>query len=116
MALQLTDPSPADFDVQGQMRRGADPFSMESEPAGMASLDEMPWLILRSDAFLDNRQNSFLPGGGSMVQRHHAWPLSVTGGTAMGLNGGSVSFNPAHAHPAAFPIQTRFREGHFIAP
>ncbi len=88
--------------------RGIDPFATVQEPPGMAPVGQISWLTLRSDAYLDNRPFIF-DAAGQRVPRAFSWPLSTTNGMVQGASG-PITYDVNEAHPAAFPIQRRFRD------
>jgi Flp pilus assembly pilin Flp len=108
-AIQLRV-APYDHQAEAQklVGRGIDPFATIQEPPGMAPVGKISWLTLRSDAYLDNRAFLF-DGAGQRVPRTFSWPLSTTNGTVQGTSG-PITYDLNEAHPAAFPIQRRFRD------
>ncbi len=97
-----------DAEVQKLVARGIDPFAVEVEPPGMAPVGEPSWITLRSDAYLDDRAFIF-DIGGNFTPRKFRWPLNTTNGSVQGTSGG-FSYDVNEAHPAAFPIQRRYRD------
>ncbi len=109
-AIQLrVGPYDHESDQQKLVARGIDPFATVQEPPGMAPVGQISWLTLCSDAYLDNRPFIFSPAG-QRTPRTFSWPLNTTNGTVGGINGSGYTFDVNEAHPAAFPIQRRYRD------
>lgn len=91
--------------VNQAQRLGNDAFATQNPPVFIRPLNyiDFPFITMRSDAFLDTRNSN-------TEARWIAWPFNAAGNSFRDLNGTNVNINSSPiAHPAAYPIQARFR-------